>query len=1014
MAEQVVPVKITGDERDFVGAARRAGREGRRAMGGIGTAAKSLGGPLGGLRSQVVGVGTAFAAAFGAKELIGGAIDLEQATVKLRTQLGLTAAEAQQVESQAKGLAETYGVAADASVNAGFAIQSAGLRGASAAEALEAATKGAAIGLGEARDIGLLSAAAMTAWGEENLSATRSTEILGAAVKAGNLEASELAGALGQALAPASTLGIEFEELAGSVAFYTRFGVGASEATSAVRGAMTQMLKPSSQAQKVLADIGMTTADLQKMVGEQGLVATLQHLRTELGDDQEAFARVIGRAEALSFALAVTGEGGEDMAAIMDDMANSSGSLDEAWKIQSETAGTQLKASWETLMNIGTDLAAEVLPAIVDGLKFVASAAKTLFSALESQASKDARDNIADIADIMERLDGLVQGDPSFGAGVAELAANFDELNKELDGTGGLLGTFIGAVEWLFPLLGNVGTTVGEAEHNTRAYNATVAAAVVLAEREGIAVGNSTESKRDARDALIALLGSTELADAALTAMLQTHYANAEAAAKDREETVKLWHARKDTRDITIAMAQGNIFAATTTGDLATAQREARDDADDLTTSTSLAEQAVEDFRTAAEAEIASDPFDALNRSLGIVTTSAFRAQASIIAVGAAVQIAELMAVGGMDAFAFIDEIHRQAVSQIRALQGSVGSGVQGIADQIMRDAGVEDFITSTSSGGTGGTRGGGTSRTGSTTTPTGDDLLDPDAPTDLQQQGRQWLAARRPDLDWGTINQIVSESFRTLEQNREIGRGPQDLNSIITAALAAYDGPSSFDGDPKPGTIGGDLIDSVSNLHELPSGVEALRNLKLINERGNESQRSYFQMMLDTMGEDGYTQEEIKTLLDQSGPIVKAIEQLNADEATRAKEMAKLQIRSLKEGGIPLYNALVDAGLIEGDRLSLPEPEPDRPHSFFSSVQTDAQGRVVRDVHGRVQYNRRGFFNPDDNRWVEVGNATGLDQATLSTDEARALTKIFRGIEDGVKQTATNTATGRRTGLLT
>ena len=246
-----------------------------RGLGGnLNTATNKAGGfksSLGGITSnltKMVGpaaaAGAALGGIFAAKGILDGALDLEQATVKLRTQLGLSEEDAAAVENQAKDMAGVYGVAATESVNAGFAIQSAGLRGADAAEALEAATKGAAVGLGEARDIGLLSAAAMTAWSSEGLSATRSTEILAAAVKAGNLDAAELSGSLGQALAPASSLGVSFEELAGSVAFYTKLGVGASEATSAVRQVMNTMLKPSSQASEILGELGFTTESLQE------------------------------------------------------------------------------------------------------------------------------------------------------------------------------------------------------------------------------------------------------------------------------------------------------------------------------------------------------------------------------------------------------------------------------------------------------------------------------------------------------------------------------------------------------------------------------------------------------------------------------------------------------------------------------------------------------------------------------------------------------------------------------
>lgn len=389
MATQQIPVRITGDAGSLERAFRGAGRTGRRELGALESSGRRVGGVFGSLRSQLVGFGTALAGGLALRELTSDSLALESATVKLRTQLGLSAQQAAAVEAQALGLATTYGVAADASVNAGFAIQSAGLRGAAAQEALEAATKGAAIGLGEARDIGLLSAAAMTAWGSESLTATRSTEILAAAVKAGNLEASELAGSLGQALAPAATLGVEFEELAGSVAFYTRLGVGASEATTAVRQTMNQMLKPSRQAQQVLDDIGLSAQDLQTMVGERGLVGTLQHLRAELNDDQ-AFARVIGSAEALGFAYAVTGEGAADFADIQRDMASSAGSLDEAWRIQAGTIETRVKSAWQFIKTEAVELTTGVLSGVADAVGF-------LFTTSDERRAAEYRDRVAEI-----------------------------------------------------------------------------------------------------------------------------------------------------------------------------------------------------------------------------------------------------------------------------------------------------------------------------------------------------------------------------------------------------------------------------------------------------------------------------------------------------------------------------------------------------------------------------------------------------------------------------------------
>ena len=769
----------------------------------------------------------------------------------------------------------------------GFAIQSAGLRGKEAAEALEAATKGAAIGLGEARDIGLLSAAAMTAWGSETLSATRSTEILGAAVKAGNLEASELAGALGQALAPASTLGVSFEELAGSVAFYTRFGVSASEATTSVRGALTQMLKPSKQAQNVLAEIGMTTDDLQRMVGEQGLVATLQHLRNELGDDQEAFARVIGRAEALSFALAVTGDGAEDMAQIMEDMTDSVGSLDEAWKIQAETVGTRLKIAWEEAKVPLQELAADILPLIAD---LVGAAASAFLEFME-------------LLGVYEREQPQKWWD-EFAGSVNSAGVALQRYKDE-----GVLPASIAAQYMTSAIINN-------REH--------------LVTEEGI-LESLSRTYSDHQNAVI------DLAYALMQSAIEqgANVESGEAFLITAQNVIGVLHRTKDATDDTATAAD----TASTSFD------GAADSAEDLGDAADAAKTPLETLYETLETEITNDPFAALNASLGKIPGAAATAQAELIATAAAIELATLAASnGGFVSAGLTSRIFGRAVETIQGLRSATAGSVQDIRDSILNAAGPLELSSGSGSGGgttfernplgDGSGSGGGGGGSSDATFAEFYNLL----PASIVNAGGQratvddrlsiagsaqskWNSRKRVNKNASkqtAVNDAVSEwkkrggrstpeeSPEQIAQREELTRIRGLVDTGLSGysefdALARYDlstriqsdvdrrqrggiafdlpalvfkatseairslGPTGFEGDPdrsdelqeadvfdgapKPGTIGGDLIDSVSNLHELPSGVEAMKNLKLINERGNESQRSYFQMMLDTMG---------------------------------------------------------------------------------------------------------------------------------------------------------------------
>ena len=219
--------------------------------------------------------------------------------------------------------------------------------------------------MGDARTIGLSTAAAITAYGSANLSAAQAGDILIATVKEGNLEASELAGALGQALPISAALGVSFAELGASVAHYTRLGVSAGQATTGVRAAMTSFLNPAAKSLKLLNELGISADDLKAMVAEKGLGGALDHLRTQLGDDV-AFSKFLGSSEALSFALAVTGDNAEGFAETLDGVSDSAGAVGEAFKQTQETTDFQIKKMKASINVLMTELGTYLLPVVQD------------------------------------------------------------------------------------------------------------------------------------------------------------------------------------------------------------------------------------------------------------------------------------------------------------------------------------------------------------------------------------------------------------------------------------------------------------------------------------------------------------------------------------------------------------------------------------------------------------------------------------------------------------------------
>ena len=293
-------------------------------------------------------------------------LDFEQSLVRLSTQIGISEQGIADVSEQVRELAIDLARPLDALGNAAFFIQSAGHRGATAARLLDATAKSAAIALGEEVDVARLLAAAVTAYGEENLSAARASEVLLSTVREGALEAKDLTGSLGRVLAPAQTLGVEFEELGSTIAFYTRLGVNANEATTALRSVLLALLRPSRTAANSLALVGSSLEDVRASVRDRGLIRTLQDLRDVYGENTEAFTKFLGRKEAIALALALTGRNAENVDKIYRSVSDTTENLDNATERMAETMQFQLNQAMAVFRDIGITIVGTVLPPLAN------------------------------------------------------------------------------------------------------------------------------------------------------------------------------------------------------------------------------------------------------------------------------------------------------------------------------------------------------------------------------------------------------------------------------------------------------------------------------------------------------------------------------------------------------------------------------------------------------------------------------------------------------------------------
>jgi hypothetical protein len=137
---------------------------------------------------------------------------------------------------------------------------------------------------------------------------------------------------------------------------------------------MTSFLKPTQDAEKALATIGLTSEDLRNKVGEEGLQSTLAFLTESFKGNDEALVSVFGNVRALSTVLGTAGAQGEAYADVLNNISNSTGIVDDGFKNVSQTSGFKFQQTLNSLRNAGIELGAALLPLVTKIAQFITKA----------------------------------------------------------------------------------------------------------------------------------------------------------------------------------------------------------------------------------------------------------------------------------------------------------------------------------------------------------------------------------------------------------------------------------------------------------------------------------------------------------------------------------------------------------------------------------------------------------------------------------------------------------------
>lgn len=223
--------------------------------------------------------------AAGAVALAKYSMDFHQQMTLIQTQTGASGREVQRMTGYVLQLSKQFGVAPTTIARALFHIESVGLRGPRAMDALRESVKGSVVGLA---DLESVSSTLAGTWLVKIAGSGRQFHDvmaeLNATVGAGNIRMDDLVKAIGTGILPiAKEAHLGLRDVTGALALMTDEGTPANTAMRLLRTSLNFVVAPTTKATKGLRAIGLSqTAMAEDIRRPQGLLVALRDLHEHL------------------------------------------------------------------------------------------------------------------------------------------------------------------------------------------------------------------------------------------------------------------------------------------------------------------------------------------------------------------------------------------------------------------------------------------------------------------------------------------------------------------------------------------------------------------------------------------------------------------------------------------------------------------------------------------------------------------------------------------------------------
>lgn len=186
----------------------------------------------------------------------------------------------------------------------------------------------------------------------------------------GKTTVNELASTMGSVIPTAKSFGVNIDQVCASIAQMTKNGISTAESVTYLNGMLNELGSAGTDASEALKKkTGKTFVEL--MNSGMKLTDVIKILQESAKENKVALNDMFGNVRAGKGALTLAKDEGSDFNNILQQMTNSAGTTDTAFKKVADTTEARLKKKLNELKNQGIEIGEKLIPLAEKGIQFI-------------------------------------------------------------------------------------------------------------------------------------------------------------------------------------------------------------------------------------------------------------------------------------------------------------------------------------------------------------------------------------------------------------------------------------------------------------------------------------------------------------------------------------------------------------------------------------------------------------------------------------------------------------------